>query len=157
DRLENLTSANQAREQEIHLRAGFDENGALVASHAEYGLNNGAYPQGADSNIAVMMFLWGAHKLPAFSFRSRGWFTNTVGLAAYRGPWAIESLAREVLLDRAARQIGIDPIELRRRNLVRRSDQPCTSAMGLELTDISPAECLDVLLEHVDVEAFRAE
>src|SRR3546814_8716624 len=46
-----------------------------------------------------------------FDFHARGWFTNTVGLAAYRGPWAIESLAREVLLDRAARQIGIDPLE----------------------------------------------
>ncbi|WP_370306809.1 xanthine dehydrogenase family protein molybdopterin-binding subunit [Sinimarinibacterium flocculans] len=157
DRLENLTAANQAREQEITLRAAFDAEGRLVASHADYGLNNGAYPQGADSNIAVMMFLWGAHKLPAFSFRARGWFTNTVGLAAYRGPWAIESLAREVLLDRAARRMGIDPIELRRRNLIRRSDQPWTTPMGLELTDISPAECLDVLLQKVDVAAFRAE
>ncbi len=157
DRLENLTAANQAREQEIKLRAAFDAQGHLVASHAEYGLNNGAYPQGADSNIAVMMFLWGAHKLPTFGFHSRGWFTNTIGLAAYRGPWAIETLAREVLLDRAARQIGIDPIEIRKRNLVRREDQPCASSMGLELEDISPSECLDVLLEHVDVAAFRRE
>ena len=157
DRVENLTAANQARDQEIRLRAAFDADGRLLASHADYGLNNGAYPQGADSNIAVMMFLWGAHKLPKFDFYSRGWFTNTVGLAAYRGPWAIESLAREVLLDRAARQIGIDAIEIRRRNLIRRTDQPCTTVMGLELEDISPAECLDVLLEHVDVAAFRKE
>ncbi len=157
DRLENLTSANQAREQEIKLRLALDNDGNLLASHAEYGINNGAYPQGADSNIAVMMFIWGAHKLPKFDFYSRGWFTNTVGLAAYRGPWAIESLAREVLLDRAARQIGIDAIELRRRNLIRRTDQPCTTPMGLELEDISPAECLDVLLTKVDVAAFRAE
>jgi aerobic carbon-monoxide dehydrogenase large subunit len=157
DRLENLTSANQAREQEITLRTAFDADGRLVASHADYGLNNGAYPHGADSNIAVMMFLWAAHKLPAFSFRARGWFTNTVGLAAYRGPWAIESLAREVLLERAARQLGIDAIDLRRRNLIRRTDQPCTTPMGLELTDISPAECLDVLLDKIDVAAFRSE
>ncbi|AXQ28531.1 xanthine dehydrogenase family protein molybdopterin-binding subunit [Solimonas sp. K1W22B-7] len=157
DRLENLTAANQAREQEIRLRAAFDGEGHMLASHADYGLNNGAYPQGADSNIAVMMFLWGAHKMPVFSFHSRGWFTNTVGLSAYRGPWAIESLAREVLLDRAARQMGMDAIELRRRNLIRRSDQPCTTPMGLELEDISPAECLDVLLQKVDVAAFRVE
>jgi aerobic carbon-monoxide dehydrogenase large subunit len=157
DRLENLTAANQAREQQIRLRAAFDIDGCLLASHAEYSLNNGAWPQGADSNIAVMMFLWGAHKLPKFDFHSRGWFTNTVGLAAYRGPWAIESLAREVLLDRAARKIGIDAIEIRRRNLIRRTDQPWTTPMGLELTDISPAECLDVLLDKVDVAAFRAE
>ncbi|HSW12931.1 MAG TPA: xanthine dehydrogenase family protein molybdopterin-binding subunit [Solimonas sp.] len=157
DRLENLTAANQAREQEIKLRAAFDSEGRMLCSHADYGLNNGAYPQGADSNIAVMMFLWGAHKMPVFSFHSRGWFTNTVGLAAYRGPWAIESLAREVLLDRAARQMGMDAIELRRRNLIRRADQPCTTPMGLELEDISPSECLDVLLQKVDVAAFRVE
>lgn len=157
DRLENLTSANQAREQEIKLRAAFDQDGKLIASHAEYSINNGAYPQGADSNIAVMMFLWGAHKLPKFDFYSRGWFTNTVGLSAYRGPWAIESLTREVLLDRAARKLGIDAVEIRKRNLLRRTDQPCTSNMGLELEDISPAECLDVLLTKVDVAAFRIE
>lgn len=157
DRLENLTSANQAREQEMKLRVAFEKDGTLIAAHADYGINNGAYPQGADSNIAVMMFLWGAHKLPKFDFYSRGWFTNTVGLSAYRGPWAIESLTREVLLDRAARSLGIDSIELRKRNLIRREDQPCTTPMGLELEDISPAECLDVLLTKVDVAAFRIE
>ena len=157
DRLENLTSANQAREQEITLRAAFDNDGTLLASHADYGINNGAYPQGADSNIAVMMFLWAAHKLPTFGFHSRGWFTNTVGLSAYRGPWALESLAREVLLDRAARKLGIDAIELRRRTLITKADQPCTTPMGLQLEDISPAECLEELLRHVDVAAFRIE
>ena len=157
DRLENLTSANQAREQEIRLRAAFDNDGTLLASHADYGINNGAYPQGADSNIAVMMFIWAAHRLPTFGFHARGWFTNTVGLAAYRGPWALESLAREVLLDRAARKIGIDAIELRRRTLITKADQPCTTPMGLQLEDISPAECLEELLRHVDVAAFRVE
>src|SRR3546814_14714843 len=101
-----------------------------------------------------MMFLWGAHKLPVFDFHARGWFTNTVGLAAYRGPWAIESLAREVLLDRAARQIGIDPLEIRHRNLIKRMDQPCTTYSGLELEDIRPHECLSVLPYPLDVAAF---
>ncbi|MFD2429421.1 molybdopterin cofactor-binding domain-containing protein [Sphingobium scionense] len=112
DRIENLTAANQAREQEMTLRAAFDTNGRLIASHADYALNNGAYPMGADANIAVHMFLWAAYNIPAYSFVSRGWYSNTPGLAAYRGPWAIETLARETLLDRAARQIGIDPVEI---------------------------------------------
>lgn len=112
DRLENLTAANQAREQEITLRIAFDAEGRLLASHSNYDLNNGAYPQGADANIAVQMFMWSAYKMPAFGFHTKGWYTNTVGLCAYRGPWAIELLARETLLDVAARQIGIDPIEV---------------------------------------------
>lgn len=157
DRLENLTAANQAREQEIRLRVGFDAQGRLVGSHADYGINNGAYPHGADANIAVHMFMWAAYRMPSYSFLSRGWYSNTVGLAAYRGPWAMESLARETLLDRAARQMGVDPIALRRRNMITAADQPCATSLGVQLEDITPAQCLDKLLEVVDVAAFRAE
>jgi aerobic carbon-monoxide dehydrogenase large subunit len=157
DRLENLTSANQAREQQMTLRVAFDTDGRLLASHADYGLNNGAYPHLPDSNIPVMMFLWAAHKMPAFGFRARGWYTNTVGLGAYRGPWAMESLARETALDIAARRLGIDPVEIRRRNLVTRAHQPLTTPLGIRLEDITPAECLEVLLQKIDVAAFRAE
>ena len=157
DRLENLTAANQAREQEMTLRTAFDAEGRLLASHADYHLNNGAYPHGADCNIAVHMFLWAAYKMPNFGFFTRGWYSNTVGLAAYRGPWAMETLARETMLDIAARQIGIDPIEIRRRNLVTRAEQPCTTSLGIQLEDITPALCLDKLLAVFDVPAFRAE
>ncbi|CAN7467635.1 xanthine dehydrogenase family protein molybdopterin-binding subunit [Phenylobacterium sp. LjRoot219] len=157
DRLENLTASNQAREQEMTLRAAFDAEGRLIASHGDYSCNNGAFPQGADANVAVHMFMWAAYKMPAYGFLTRGWYTNTQGLAAYRGPWAIESLARETLLDKAARQIGVDPIELRRRNLVTKADQPTATSLGIPLADISPAECLEALLQAIDVPAFRAE
>ncbi|MDE2302761.1 MAG: xanthine dehydrogenase family protein molybdopterin-binding subunit, partial [Sphingomonadales bacterium] len=157
DRYENLTAANQAREAEMTLQIGFDSEGRLLASHADYSSNNGAFPQGADCNVAVQMFLWSAYRMPAFGFLARGWYSNTVGLAAYRGPWAMESLARETALDIAARRMKIDPIDLRRRNLIRLADQPTTSVMGLPLEDITPAECLDKLLAAFDVAAFRAE
>lgn len=157
DRYENLIAANQAREAEMVLRAAFDADGRLIASHGDYNCNNGAYPQGADANIAVHMFLWAAYRLPVYGFHSRGWYSNTVGLTAYRGPWAMESLIRETLLDKAARQIGIDPVEIRRRNLVRQADQPMVSSMGIPLEDITPAECLEKLLSSFDVAAFRKE
>jgi len=157
DRVENLTSANQAREQEFLVRTAFDANGKLIASHGDYSVNNGAYPQGADCNIAVHMFMWAAYKMPAYAFLTRGWYSNTVGLAAYRGPWAMESLARETALDIAARRLGIEPVELRRRNLVTLADQPLTTAFGIPLGDITPAECLEKLLETLDVAAFRVE
>jgi carbon-monoxide dehydrogenase large subunit len=157
DRYENLIAANQAREAEMVLQVAFDAEGKLIASHGDYSCNNGAYPQGPDSNIAVHMFLWAAYKLPAYGFLTRGWYTNTVGLAAYRGPWAMESLIRETALDKAARRIGIDPIEIRRRNLVTLKDQPTTSCMNIPLEDITPAECLEKLLENFDVPAFRQE
>jgi aerobic carbon-monoxide dehydrogenase large subunit len=157
DRYENLVAANQAREAEMVLKVAFDAGGKLIASHGDYSCNNGAYPQLADCNIAVQMFLWAAYKMPAYGFLARGWYSNTVGLAAYRGPWAMESLIRETALDVAARRIGIDPIEIRRRNLVTLKDQPRTSCMGIPLEDITPAECLEKLLETFDVGAFRKE
>ncbi|MET0366495.1 MAG: xanthine dehydrogenase family protein molybdopterin-binding subunit [Sphingobium sp.] len=157
DRIENLTASNQAREQEMVLRAAFDADGKLLASHADYALNNGAYPMGADANIAVHMFLWSAYNIPAYSFVSRGYYTNTAGLAAYRGPWAIETLVRETLLDQAARKIGIDPIEIRRRNLCTAAHQPSVTSLGIPREDITPAESLEKLLETVDVAAFRRE
>ena len=157
DRYENLIGANQAREQEMVLQVAFDAGGKLVASHGDYNCNNGAFPQLSECNIAVHMFVWSAYKMPAYTFLTRGWYTNTVGLAAYRGPWAMESLVRETALDKAARQLGIDPIEIRRRNLVTAKDQPTTSSMAIPLDDITPAECLEKLLAYFDVAAFRKE
>ena len=107
DRFEALTASNQAREQEMTLRIGFDKDAKLIASHGDYSSNNGAYPQGADCNIAVHMFMWPAHKMPAYGFLTRGWYSNTNGLGAYRGPWAMESLVRETAFDKAARQIAL--------------------------------------------------
>jgi carbon-monoxide dehydrogenase large subunit len=157
DRYENLIGANQARDQEMILRTAFDADGHLLASHGDYSVDNGAYPQLEECNIAVHMFLWAAYKMPRYGFLTRGWYTNTVGLAAYRGPWAMESLIRETALDVAARRIGLDPVEIRRRNLVRLQDQPATSCMQIPLEDITPAECLDKLVQYFDVAAFRKE
>lgn len=157
DRLENFLSACQAREQECTVEAGFDAEGRLLAAKCDYAINNGAYPHYPDANTAAMMFLWAAYKAPRQAFRAQGFYSNTAGLCAYRGPWAIESLARETLLDAAARQMGVDPIELRRANLLTAADQPATLPIGLVLDDVTPAECLEKLLETIDVAAFRAE
>ena len=157
DRYESLTASSHAREQEITLTAGFDSQGRLLAAHSDCHLNNGAWPMGEDCNIAVHMFMWPAYKMPAYSFHTRGWYTNTMGLGGYRGPWALESLIRETLLDKAARQIGIDPVEIRRRNLVTKADQPMTTGMDITVTDITPSECLEKLVAHIDIPAFRAD
>ncbi len=157
DRYENLIGANQAREQEMTLQIGLDNDGKLLASHGDYSCNNGAFPQLSECNIAVHMFMWAAYKMPAYGFLTRGWYTNTVGYAAYRGPWAMESLARETALDVAARRLGIDPIDIRRNNLVTLSEQPAMSCMQIPLEDVTPAECLEKLLGYFDVSAFRRE
>ncbi len=90
DRYEHMTACCQCREQEFTLTIAYDKDGKFVASHGDYSANNGAFPQGADNNLAAHMFMWAAYKMPAYGFLTRGWYTNTAGLAAYRGPWAIE-------------------------------------------------------------------
>ena len=157
DRYENLTSANQARGQECTLRTAFDSEGRLLASKFTGSLDNGAYPHYLDSNAGAAFGVWTPYKMPKYHFVSDGIFTNTVGIAAYRGPWAMESLIRETQLDLAARKLGIDPIEIRRRNLVTSADLPISNLMGIPIDDITPSECLDELLKHVDVPAFRRE
>jgi carbon-monoxide dehydrogenase large subunit len=157
DRYENLTTANQAREQEMTLTLAFDEQGKLLGAYADGAINNGAYPTVADANVAPIAFLWSAYRMPAFGFITQGIYSNTVGLAAYRGPWALETLVRETAFDAAARQIGIDPIELRRRNMITTADLPYTSPLGIPIDNINPAGCLDKLLETFDVAAFRQE
>ncbi len=157
DRFESLTASSHAREQEITLTVAFDDEGKIVAGFGDYSSNNGAFPMGEDSNVAAHMFMWPAYRMPAYGFITRGWYSNTMGLGGYRGPWAIESLIRETLLDDAARKIGIDPVEIRRKNLLYAKDQPYTSTMGIEVEDITPGECLEKLLENFDVPAFRKE
>jgi carbon-monoxide dehydrogenase large subunit len=157
DRVEALTTANPAREQECAIRMAFDAEARLQAIDVDYASNNGAYPHQPDAGLGIMMFYSGPYKFPLFGFKGRAWYTNTIGLGGYRGPWAMEALSRETVLDIAARQIGIDPIELRRRNLVSAADQPFMTASGLPLEDVTPIECLDQLVKVLDVPAFRAE
>jgi carbon-monoxide dehydrogenase large subunit len=157
DRLENLTAGYQAREQAITVKLALDRDGLLLAADLDYECNLGAYPAGVDSNGLGMMMFPGPYRLPHIKFRSRGYYSNTAGQAAYRGPWMIESLARETMLDVAARQIGLDPVELRRRNLIRREDQPFNMITGPVLDRVTPHETLDLALQTIDVPAFRAE
>src|SRR5262249_34818995 len=79
------------------------------------------------------------------------------GRTAYRGPWQFESLAREVMLDIAARRMGIDPAELRRRNLLRRDELPYPNPNGMTYDNISPLETFEQALEILDYDAFRKE
>ena len=95
--------------------------------------------------------------MPRAGFTTKTIYTNTVGRTAYRGPWQFESLAREVLLDIAARQMGMDPVELRRRNLLRRDELPYANPNGMTYDNISPLETFEQALAMLDYDAFRDE
>ncbi len=159
DRRENLLAAGKSRHEQGTATMAFDEDGRLTAAHIDFLQDCGAYPSPWPVFVAaaVGVLFTGPYRVPRGGFATKCLYTNTVGRTAYRGPWQFESLAREVLVDIAARRMGIDPAELRRRNLLSRADLPFTNPNGMTYDSITPLETLDQALAILDYDAFRAE
>ena len=159
DRRENLLAAGQARHEHGDCKLAFDADGRIQAAYIDSVSDCGAYPTPWPmmSAAAVGVFFPGPYRVPRAGFSIKALYTNTAGRMAYRGPWQFESLAREVLLDKAARQIGMDPVELRRRNLLRRDELPYANPVGMAYDNISALETFEQALEMLDYPAFRKE
>jgi len=159
DRRENLLSAGQSRHEHATVRVALDDDGALVAAEIDHVQDVGAYPMPwpMQAGAAVGVIFPGPYRLPKARFSYLGLSTNTVGRTAYRGPWQFESVAREVTLDLAARQVGLDPIELRRRNLLRLDEMPYTNANGMPYSHVTPLETFEEAMKILDLDAFRAQ
>jgi carbon-monoxide dehydrogenase large subunit len=159
DRHENLLAAGKSRQEHGTGTLAFDADGHLTAAHIDFVQDCGAYPSPwpVTTAAAVGVLFPGPYRVPRGGFSVRSVYTNTVGRAAYRGPWQFESLAREVLLDIAARRMGVDPAELRRRNLLRPDDLPYANPNGMTYDCITPLETLEQALAMLGYDAFRAE
>ncbi len=97
----------------------------------------------------------GPYEVPAYSCRARGVATHTCTMAPYRGvSRPVITLAMERLMDKAAAEFALSPVEIRRRNLI--ANFPATSATGLVFDEGSYIECLDRAAAAIDVAAFRA-
>src|SRR4051812_8617000 len=106
---------------------------------------------------AVGMIFPGPYRIPLSAFSTKTMYTNTAGRAPYRGPWQFETLAREVTLDIAARRMGIDPAELRRRNMLSQDELPYKNPNGMTYDSITPVETFEATLQALDYDAFRTE
>jgi aerobic carbon-monoxide dehydrogenase large subunit len=159
DRRENLLAAGKSRQEHADVSVALDADGVIQAVGIDFVSDCGAYPTPWPmmSAAAVGAIFPGPYRVPTASFATKTIYTNTVGRTAYRGPWQFETLAREMLLDLAARDSGIDPAELRRRNLLRTDELPYTSPNGMTYDSISPLETFEHALELLDYDAFRAE
>ncbi len=159
ERRENLLSAGKSRHEHGVATMAFDDDGHITAAYIDFVQDCGAYPTPwpVGTAAATGLLFPGPYRVPSAGFNTKTIYTNTVGRTAYRGPWQFESLAREVLLDIAARRMDIDPIELRRRNVLGRDDLPYANPNGMTYDSISPAETLEQALEILDYDSFRAE
>jgi carbon-monoxide dehydrogenase large subunit len=137
----------------------FDADGVIQAARIDLTQDCGAYPTPwpVMTAAAVGVFFPGPYKVPQAAFATKTIYTNTTGRAAYRGPWQFESVAREVLLDIAARRIGLDPADLRRRNLLSQADLPYKNPNGMTYESITPRETFEQTLAALDYDAFRKE
>lgn len=127
DRREHMMAANHSREQIHHLRVGVDPAGRILALEDEFFHDQGAYIRTHGSRVADMTagMLGGPYKVQAFKALGHFRLTNKTPAATYRAPGRYEStFVRERMMDSIAARLSIDPIEVRRVNLIAKSEMP---------------------------------
>jgi aerobic carbon-monoxide dehydrogenase large subunit len=133
DRREHLIAANHSRAQRHHVRAAVDAQGHLLAIDDEFFHDQGCYVRTHAATVPDLAaaMLPGPYRVPAYRARGHLRLTNKTPGGTYRAPGRFEStFVRERLMDAIAAQLGIDPIELRRRNLISPHEMPYTRPLG---------------------------
>ena len=159
DRRENLIASFHSRDQYVTLEGAFDKNAKLIALRADVVANVGAYSCypttcGVEPLMA-MAEMPGPYDFRAYECRARGVLTNTCTMAPYRGvSRPVITFTLERMMDKAAAAFAIDPVDIRRRNMIDKF--PYTSAMGLVYDEASYRQTLEMAVEAIDVPAFRA-
>jgi carbon-monoxide dehydrogenase large subunit len=134
ERIEEFLAATHGRDVESHAELALDAYGKVLAYRVRSLANMGAYAGTVGIIIQLMIGPWvstSIYDIRTIDFDLNAVLTNTAPIAAYRGagrPEAIYLIER--LLDVAARELGLDPAEIRRRNLIRPEQMPYTNAMG---------------------------
>ena len=156
DRGENLTASGQAREESFDVRAAVSNDGDLLGLDVKMVVDTGAYP-GLGTMVPDIMqaMLPGPYKLEALGFESTAAITNKASYVAYRGPWASETFVRERVLDLIAKNLGLDPVEIRLRNVAARTDPPAQMITGRPLVGVTTNESLERVAQLVDFPTFR--
>jgi aerobic carbon-monoxide dehydrogenase large subunit len=153
DRLENFLAAYQGRGMEGEVELALDATGRMLAVRARLWADLGAYLL-TTTHIpphTTAMLLTGCYDIPAAEVELVGARTHKVPTGPYRGAGRPEAAyLLECAVDDAARQLGVDPIELRRRNLVRRF--PHRTPFGWTYDSGDYARCLERAVELVQPE-----
>ena len=127
DRRENLLASNHSREMDCELEILCEHDGRIVALRGKAWVDMGAYMR-ANGSIPprnVAQFLSGPYRVPNIHMESYALLTHKTPVGTYRGPGRFEAdFFRERLFDMAAKDLGIDPVEFRRRNLPRPDEMP---------------------------------
>jgi carbon-monoxide dehydrogenase large subunit len=158
-RSETFLSDTQARDHDTRARMGFDSDGRIVAMQVDTLAALGGYLSNFAPSIPGNSYpqtTTGLYRTPNLHLRVRGVYTNTVPVDAYRGSGRPEATwINERLIEYGARELGIDVVEIRRRNLIRREDFPYPAPGGRVYDSGDPPALLDKLLSLADYPALR--
>ena len=158
-RSEAFLSDNQARDIYSEAELALDEKGKFLALRIRSVGNMGAYLGAIGANIPTISFtrcLPGMYDIKPIDISVKCAYTNTLPTAPYRGAGRPESsYALERVVDEAARVTGIDPVRLRRRNLVKKSAMPYKTAVGTVIDSGDFAPILDQALKLADYDNFK--
>jgi aerobic carbon-monoxide dehydrogenase large subunit len=163
DRREHLIAANHSRQQTHHVRAAVDATGRILAIDNAFFHDQGAYVRTHAATVPDLAaaMLPGPYRVPAYRAVGHIRLTNKTPCGTYRAPGRFEStFVRERVLDAIAAQLGINPIEVRRRNLIGASEMPFRRPLDTLGTEIvldsgDYAGLLDQALKKIGWDALR--
>ncbi len=158
DRRENLMSDHHAREDRVTLTVAVHDDGAILGMKAEFLESCGAYPAAFSSATPFTTMVFpGPYRVPVCAASARTVHTNTAGRGSYRGPWMIETVGREQVLDRVAARLGVDPLELRRRNVIGESEMPYALPTGVFYDQMTAAATLEQAAQLIGYDDLREQ
>ena len=165
DRREHMMCANQSRQQTHRIKAAVDAEGRILGIDETLFHDQGGYVRTHGARVADMTIglLLGPYRVPAYRAAGHYRLTNKTPAATYRSPGRFEgSFVRERVMDAIARELGLDPIEVRRRNLIGKEEMPYPRNLDALETEVvldsgDYEGLLDKSLDKLDWNALREQ
>ncbi len=159
DRVEHLMSANHSREVVCEMEIAARTDGTLLSMRATVYGDMGAYIRTHGSVVPALTAstLTGPYRVPAFQADVNCVMTNKMGAGTYRAPGFFEAaFIRERMLDLAAADLGLDPAEIRRKNLIEASEMPYTVGRLPDSTEDSLFTTVETTTAHSTVSSGKS-
>jgi carbon-monoxide dehydrogenase large subunit len=158
DRYESLAASSHAKELVIYTDIAVEEDGRFIAFRCRVVGDGGAYPSHPFSSLidplCCATLMPGVYNIDGCSYIIDSVVTNKAPTHSYRGVgWGPGHAAREVLIDEIARDLGVEPVELRLRNMI--PSQPFKNVTGMSYDGGSYRESVEKVCEMIDYDGFR--
>lgn len=162
DRFESFQADIHARDHRVEARIAVSKDGKIKGFEMDDLTGIGPYSMYPRSSAIecnqVLNLTGGPYDIPAYKARGRVVFQNKTMMCQYRAVGHPVAMAvSEVMADQAARAVGLDPLEFRRRNLVPDDAYPFTSITGMKFADLSHQKCAAKLEELMNYEGLKKE